>query len=160
MQRRFTRRRTLIIASITVVLSIGIVFASVPYLPHPPPPHGTLKLPVTRTVSGGNQTHPGYFGLLLPGVFNNETFQLTVNVAGGGADFCVLQPPLFDSWVNSYPTTSNPGSSFPSSSCIPQELKGIVQTVIVFQPPTSGSYDVAVLNTNPQSETVVFSPSI
>ena len=160
MQRRFTRRRTLIVAAVTVALSIGIVFASVPYLPHPPPPHGTLKLPVTRTVGGGNRTHPGYFALLLPGVYNNQTFQLAVNVTGGGADFCVLQPPLFDSWVASYSTTSNPGSTFPSSICIPQELMGIVQTVISFQPPTSGSYDVAVLNPNPQGVTVVFSPSI
>jgi hypothetical protein len=159
LQRRFTRRRTVVIASVTVILSIGIVFASVPYLPHRPPPHGTLVSPITRTVSGGDKTHPGYFGLLLPGVYNNETFQLGANVTGGGANFCVLHPPLFDSWVANYPSTSDPGSTFPSSSCIPQELMGIVQTVISFQPPTSGNYTVAVLNTNPQSITVVFSPS-
>jgi hypothetical protein len=158
-QRRFTRRRTLVIASVTIALSIGIVFASVPYLPHPPAPHGTLKFPVTRTVIGGNQTHPGFFALSLPGVLNNESFALAVTVTGGGANFCVLQPPTYDNWVSSYSTTSNPGGTFPSSSCIPQIQMGIVQTVLSFQPPTSGTYDVAALNTNSQSLNVTFSPS-
>jgi len=156
---RFSKRQTLVIASITVALSIGIVFASVPYLPHPPPPHGSIKFPVTRGIAGGNQTHPGFFALSLPGVFNNQSFAVGVTVLGGALNFCVLQQSTYDNWLSSYYTTANPGNSFPSSACIPQEQTGIVQTVLSFNPPTAGNYDVAALNTNPQNATITFSPA-
>jgi len=148
-----------VIAAITVALSIGIVFASIPYLPHPPGPHGTIQTPISRLVNSGNVTHPGYFALLLPGVSNNESFAVGVTVVGGTASFCVLQQPTYDNWKSSYSTYSDPGNAFPSSACIPQEQTGISHAVLSFNPPSSGNYDVAALNTNPQGVTVTYSPA-
>ena len=159
MSRRFLKRRTLVIATITVALSIGIVFASVPYLPHPLPPHGTIKTPITHGVPGGNQTHPGFASLLLPGVNDNESFSVGVKVTGGYADFCPLVDSTYQTWLQSYSTTPNPGMSFPSSACVPQKQTGIVQTVISWSPTSSGNWDLAVLNTNAQHVTVTFSPA-
>jgi hypothetical protein len=153
------KRRTFVIATITVALSIGIVFASVPYLPHPPPPHATIKAPISHGIPGGNQTHPGFASLLLPGVNSNESFVVGVTVTGGSADFCPLVDSTYQNWVVSYSSTPNSGSTFPSSACAPQELKGIVQTVITWSPTISGTWDIAALNTNSQSLTVTFYPA-
>ena len=153
------KRRTLVIAAITVALSIGIVFASIPYLPHSIAPHGTIRAPVSRTVIGGNRTHPGFASLYLAGVSNNESFAVAVTVVGGSADFCAIADPAYQNWVSSYFATSDPGGTFPSSSCVPQEEVGIVQSVISWSPTGSGTWDVAALNTSPQNVTVTFSPA-
>ncbi len=158
MPRRFPKRRTFVIAAITVALSVGIVFASVPYLPHSIAPHGHLASAISHSVPGGDQTRPGFFALSLPGVSNNESFAVGVTVTGGAADFCVLTQFAYDNWVASYSTSANPGSTI-SSACIPQRLMGIIQSVISFKPPSSGTYDVAALNANPQNVTVTFSPA-
>jgi hypothetical protein len=157
--RRFSKRRTLVIAAITVALSVGIVFASVPYLPHSVARHGSIKLPVSHIVLAGTVTHPGFASLSLPGVSNNESFAVGVTVIGGSADFCPIEDATYQGWVASYYTTSNPGSTFPSGSCVPQEQMGIVQGVISWSPTSSGTWDVAALNTSPQNVTVTFSPA-
>jgi len=155
--RRFLKRRTLVIAAITVALSIGIVFASVPYLPHSIAPHGSIRVPVSHSVSGGNQTYPGFFALSLPGISNSESFALGVTVTGGIASFCVLQELTYQNWVSSYSTVSNPGNTFPASACILREQT--TQSVLSFLPTTSGTWDVAALNTSLQPITVLFSPA-
>jgi len=157
MPRRFLKRRTLVIAAITVALSIGIVFASVAYLPHSIAPHGSIRGPLSHSVSGGNQTHPGFFALSLPGISNGESFALGVTVTGGIASFCVLQELTYQNWVSSYSTTPNPGNTFPASACILQEQT--TQSILSFLPTSSGTWDVAALNTSPQNVTVTFSPA-
>src|SRR5260370_4152555 len=88
MARRFLRRRTLVIASIIVALSVGIVFASIPYLPRPPA--RTIQAPITHDIRGGNQNNPGVFSVLLQGGSNNDNCAIGVNVVNGTATFCVM----------------------------------------------------------------------
>ena len=157
MAGKFLRLRTLIIAAAIVALSVGIVFASVPYLPHSIAPHGSIRVPVSHSVSRGNQTYPGFFALSLPGISNSESFALGVTVTGGIASFCVLQELTYQNWVSSYSTVSNPGNTFPASACILREQT--TQSVLSFLPTTSGTWDVAALNTSLQPITVLFSPA-
>jgi hypothetical protein len=81
MARRFLKRRTLIIAAIIVALSVGIVFASIPYLPHPPP--RTIQTPVSHDIRGGTQKNPGVYSLTLRGVSSTDNFAIGVNVVNG-----------------------------------------------------------------------------
>src|SRR5436853_3989474 len=88
MARRFLRRRTIVIAAIIVALSVGIVFASIPYLPHPPA--RTIQTPVTHTIRGGSEMYPGVYSLTLRGVSSTDNFAIGVNVTNGMASFCVM----------------------------------------------------------------------
>src|SRR6266487_2587154 len=97
MARSFLRRRTIVIAAIIVALSVGIVFASIPYLPHPPP--RTIQTPVTHSIRGGTQKNPGVYSLTLRGVSSSDNFAIGVNVTNGIASFCVMPETNFITWT-------------------------------------------------------------
>ena len=154
MPRRFSKRRTLIIAALTVALSVGIVFASVPYLPHPPPPHLSLPSPITQIVPAESLGKPGTYSLKIPNLSSADNFFLGVNVTNGMAGFCVIDDIPYEVWAQS----SNPSNStFPSSSCILQEHT--VQDVLKFLPTHTATWDIVVLNNNPTLIRVDFSPA-
>jgi hypothetical protein len=150
MARRFLRRRTLVIGAIIVVLSVGIVFASIPYLPHP---HNSIVVPQSYTVAGGSQTYPGFHALSLPGISNGENFAVGVT-ANETTSFCVIQDSPYESWAQGGSPT---WATFPWSDCILQELTA--QGTLSFTANSSGAWDVATLNTNPTAVTVGFFPA-
>ena len=116
MARRFPRRRTLIIGAVIVALSFGIVFASIPYLPHPPP--RTIQTPVTHDIRGGTQRNPGVYSLTLRGVSSSDNFAIGVSVTNGMASFCVMPETNFITWT--FNNQSTPGGiPFSFDSCIP-----------------------------------------
>lgn len=80
---------------IIVALSLGIVVASVPFLPHP---HGTLKAAETHDIGSASQNSPGYYGLQLAGLPNSNSFAVGVTVTNGNATFCVTQLSTFIDW--------------------------------------------------------------
>jgi hypothetical protein len=152
--RRFRSRRILIIAALTVALSVGIVFASVPYLPHSNPPHASITSPITQKVQGGTATYPGKAELNLPTLADNETFAVRVKVTNGTATFCALLDATFQAWL----VSGNPSAStFPSSSCIIEEETA--QDTLIFLPTSQGSWDIAALNYSPTEITVLYSPA-
>jgi len=153
MAGKFLRLRTLIIAAAIVALSVGIVFASIPYLPHPPP--RTLQTPVTHSIRGGTQNNPGIFSLTLPGVSSNDNFAIGVNVANGMATFCVMPESSFIIWTSRNSTYG--GIPFLFDSCILNEQT--VQTTLRFTPTSQGNWDVVAVNTNPQAITVNYTPA-
>lgn len=154
MLRKYWRRRTLIIASLTVALSIGIVFASVPYLPHPPAPHLSLPNPISQFVPAGSQGKPGTYALKIPNLSSADNFFLAVNVTAGYAGFCVIDDNQYEVWALS----SNPSNStFPASSCILQEHTA--QAVLQFLPTHTATWDIIVLNNNQNPIRVDFSPA-
>jgi hypothetical protein len=154
--RRIWKRRTIIIAAFTVALSIGIVFASVPYLPHPPPPHLSLPNSITQIIPAASSPgYPGVNSLKIPNLSNSEKFFLNVNVTNGMAGFCVIEDTPYENWFRS--ATPPPNSTFPSDSCIVQEQT--VQAQLQFLPTYFGTWDVVVLNNNPTLIRVDFSPA-
>jgi hypothetical protein len=152
--RNFLRRRTLIIAALTVALSVGIVFASVPYLPHSVPPHSSITSPLTQNIRGGNQTYPGHAELNLPGLSNNESFAVRVNVTNGTATFCAILASTFQAWAFSGNPSAN---TFPSTSCVIEVQTA--QDTLTFLPKIQGSWDIAALNYSPTELTVLYSPA-
>ena len=150
---RFRRPRIIIISMIIVVLSIGIVFATLPLLQHPVAPHGSLTSPVTQTIGPGGSNNPGYTRLRLPGLPTNENFVFAVSVMNGNATFCVLNKSNYFAWAagNFAP------SSLPSGSCIVYE--STASDTITFVPPTAGDWYIVGLNTTQQTLTVTFSPA-
>jgi len=153
MARRFLRRRTIIIGTVIVALSVGIVFASVPYLPHPPP--RTLQTPLTHSVRGGTQNNPGIFSLTLAGVSSNDNFAIGVNVTNGMATFCVMPESSFIIWTSRNSTYG--GIPFSFDSCILNEQT--FQTTLRFTATSQGNWDVVAVNTNPQAITVDYTPA-
>ena len=152
--RSFWRRRIIIVAALTVALSVGIVFASIPYLPHTTPPHSSITTPITQKVRGGTQTYPGYAELNLPTLSDNETFAVRVAVTNGTATFCAILASTFQAWAFS----GNPSAStFPSSYCSIYEQTA--QATLTFLPSSAGSWDIASLNYSPTQITVVYSPA-
>jgi len=152
--RSFWRRRIIVVAALTVALSVGIVFASIPYLPHTAPPHSSITTPITQKVRGGNQTNPGYAELNLPTLSDNESFAVRVVVTNGTATFCAILASAFQAWAFSGNPTA---STFPSSYC-----SIYVQTThdtLTFLPTSSGSWDIAALNYSPTQIAVVYSPA-
>jgi len=154
MARRFPRRRTFVIAAIIVALSVGIVFASIPYLPHPPP--RTIQTPVTHDIRGGSQNNPGIYSLTIRGVSSTDNFAIGVSVANGMAIFCVMPESNFLSWVVANGTTSR-GIPFSFDSCILNVQTA--QTTLRFTPTSQGNWDVVAVNTNPQMITVDYAPA-
>jgi hypothetical protein len=154
MARRFPRRRTLVIAVIIVALSVGIVFASIPYLPHPPP--RTIQTPVTHDIRGGSQNNPGVYSLTIRGVSSTDNFAIGVSVANGMATFCVMPESNFLSWVVTNGTTPR-GIPFSFDSCILNVQTA--QTTLRFTPASQGNWDVVAVNTSPQMITVDYAPA-
>jgi hypothetical protein len=154
MARKFLRRRTIIIGAIIVALSFGIVFASIPYLPHSPPQ--TIQTPVTHSIRGGTQKNPGVYSLTLPGVSSSDNFAIGVNVTNGMASFCVMPESNFLSWTITNKTTQG-GIAFSFDSCILNEQTA--QATLRFTPTSQGNWDVVAVNTNPQTITVDYTPA-
>lgn len=154
MARRFLRTRTLIIGAVIVALSVGIVFASIPYLPHPPP--RTIQVPVTHDIRGGTQKNPGVYSLTLRGVSSTDNFAIGVNVTNGTASFCVMPENNFISWTFANQTTQG-GIPFSFDSCILNVQTA--QTTLRFTPTSAGNWDVVVVNTNSQMITVDYTPA-
>ncbi len=154
MARRFLRRRTIVIAAIIVALSVGIVFASIPYLPHPPA--RTIQTPVTHAVKGGSQNNPGVYSLTLRGVSNTENFAIGVTVSNGIATFCVMQESSFFNWVINNGTSSL-GAPFPYDSCLLKQETA--QSTLTFTPTSTGNWDVVAVNTGPETITVQYTPA-
>ena len=154
MAGKFLRLRTLIIAAAIVALSVGIVFASIPYLPHPPP--RTLQIPVTHSIRGGTQNNPGVFSLTLPGVSSSDNFAIGVTVTNGIATICVMPESNFIIWTSRNQSTYG-GIPFSFDSCILSVMTA--QTTLRFTPTSQGNWDVVAVNTNSQTITVDYTPA-
>jgi hypothetical protein len=155
MARRFLRRRTLIIGAVIVALSFGIVFASIPYLPHPPP--RTIQTPVTHDIRGGTQKNPGVYSLTLRGVSSSDNFAIGVSVTNGMATFCVMPETNFITWTFNNQSTVG-GIPFSFDSCIPSAVQ-TAQTTQRFTPTSQGNWDVVAVNTNSRMITVDYTPA-
>ena len=154
MARRFLRRRTIVIAAIIVALSVGIVFASIPYLPHPPP--RTIQTPVTHSIRGGTQQNPGVYSLTLRGVSSSDNFAIGVNVTNGIASFCVMPETNFITWTFNNQST-NGGIPFSFDSCILNVQTA--QTTLRFSPTSQGNWDVVAVNTSSATIIVDYTPA-
>lgn len=153
MAGRFRRPRIIVIAVIIVVLSVGIVFATLPLLQHPVAPHASLTTPVTQTIAAGDSNNPGHTSLTLPGLVTSESFVFAVSVVNGNATFCVLNKSNYFAWAAS---NFAPGS-LPSGSCIVYETTA--SDTITFVPPTAGDWYIVALNTTQQTLKVTYSPA-
>lgn len=156
MARRYLRPRTVIIGAIIVALSVGIVFASIAYLPHPTPSTRTIQVPVTHDIRGGTQKNPGIYSLTLRNVSSTDNFAIGVSVAGGMASFCIMPESNFISWTFNNQTTSG-GIPFVYDSCILNVQTA--QTTLRFTPTSRGNWDVVAVNTNSQMITVDYTPA-
>jgi len=153
MARKFPRLRTIIIGAGIVALSVGIVFASIPYLPHPPP--RTIQTPVTHDIRGGTQKNPGIYSLTLRGVSSSDNFAIGVSVTNGMASFCVMPETNFITWTFNNSTPG--GIPFSFDSCILNVQTA--QTTLRFTPTSQGNWDVVAVNTNSQMITVDYTPA-
>ncbi len=154
MARRFLRRRTIVIGAIIVALSVGIVFASIPYLPHPPP--RTIQTPVTHSIRGGTQQNPGVYSLTLRGVSSSDNFAIGVNVTNGIASFCVMPETNFITWTFNNQST-NGGIPFSFDSCILNVQTA--QTTLRFSPTSQGNWDVVAVNSASATIIVDYTPA-
>jgi len=154
MARKFPRRRKVVISAIIVALAVGIVFVSIPYLPHPPP--RTIQTPVTHVIRGGTQKNPGVYSLTLRGVASSDNFAIGVSVTNGMASFCVMPETNFISWTFNNQSTVG-GIPFSFDSCI--LTVQTAQTTLRFTPTSQGNWDVVAVNTNSQMITVDYTPA-
>jgi hypothetical protein len=152
MARKYPKRRKIVIGAIIVALAVGIVFVSIPYLPHPPP--RTIQTPVTHSIRGGSQRYPGVYSLTLRGVSSTDNFAIGVNVTNGTASFCVMPESNFITWTFN---NSSGGIPFSFDSCILNVQTA--QTTLRFTPTSQGNWDVVAVNTNPQTITVDYTPA-
>lgn len=113
MARRW-RRRSFIIGTIIVALTVALVFATLAYLQPPPAPHASIQQRYSTLVGPGTASVPGFYGLTIPGVTVSEPFAVGVSVIGGTASFCVLQYSIYENWAFNYSKMPN---TFPSSLC-------------------------------------------
>jgi len=149
------RRRKLIVASIIIALAIGLIIVSVPYLPQPTP--GTLSRIQDGSVLAGSSADPGFLAFQIPSLPASHKFILQVNTTAL-ADFCVMSDTQYHTWLSTK-STSNYGPYFPWSECL-SRAGPTAQTTISFTPPSSGTWDVIVLNSNPSPMNVTFSPAL
>jgi len=154
MAHRFPRRRKVVISAIIVALAVGIVFVSIPYLPHPPP--RTIQTPVTHEIRGGTQKNPGIYSLTLRNVSSNDNFAIGVTVTNGNAAFCVEPESNFFSWTVANQTTQG-GIPFSFDNCILNTQTA--QAILRFTPTSQGNWDVVAVNTNSQMITVDYTPA-
>jgi hypothetical protein len=156
MTRRNWRRRSIIIGAVIVALSVGIVFASLPYLQPPTTPHASIGSTLSHVVDPGSSSHVGFYGLKLPNITNSEGFYVGVNVFNGTASFCVIDYQTYENWAFSYKAPQWP--AFPSGSCIFGPTQETSQDTLKFSL-TPGTWVVAALNSGPNQLTVSFSPA-
>ena len=160
MARRSWKRRTILIGAIVIALSIGIVFATLGYLPKPTGPHGSIQTTLSRTVRSGNQSYPGVFAVQIPNITISEDFWVGVSVSGGTASFCALNNSIFSPWQIGYNFTrppQTPGGTFPAGSCVVQTGQ-ISQDTLKFSV-NPGTWAIVALNTQPSPVMVSFSPA-
>jgi hypothetical protein len=148
------RRRSFIIGAAIVIISVGIVFASIPFLPRN---HVSITSSATHSVHGGSQLYPGLYALKIPGVLNNQNLAVGVVVTNGTANFCVIEDSIVEPWVLSGNGTNAPGNTFPFSSCIAQQQTA--QGTIQFTATSQGTWDLVALNTSSTQITVDFNPA-
>src|SRR5438552_16546355 len=103
---RVWRRRGFIIGAAIVVISIGIVFASIPFLPRT---HVSIISSASHSVHGGSQTYPGLYALTIPGVLNNQNLAVGAVVINATANFCVTYDSIVKLCVLSVNATNAPG---------------------------------------------------
>ena len=151
---RVWRRRGFIIGAAIVVISIGIVFASIPFLPRT---HVSITSSASHSVHGGSQSYPGLYALKIPGVLNNQNLSVGVVVINGTANFCVIEDSIVEPWVLSGNGTNAPGSTFPSNNRIVQQQTA--QSTIQFTATSQGTWDLVALNTSSTQITVDFNPA-
>jgi len=137
------------LAAIIVALSLGIVVASIPYIPRP---HGSLQAPETHDIRGGTETYPGVFALTLQGISAGASFVIGVTVTNGSATFCVIDQFAYLTWA-----FNNQTMAYPYSSCILRQDTS--QDTLTFSPPTTGNWNVVAINTSPSGITVRFYPA-
>jgi hypothetical protein len=152
MSKGFWRRRNLLIGAAIVALSVGIVFASVPFLPSAQPPHTTVLSPRTITVDRATGSKPGHGGLTVS-LSAAQNFWVEVNVTGGASSFCVIQDQPYQSWVSSYNNNYYP---LTSSTCLLGPTQQEVHDILKFVSTSSGSWWVVALNNNSSPITVSF----
>ncbi len=148
------KRRSFIIGAAIVVISVGIVFASIPFLPRN---HVSITSSASHSVHGGSQSYPGIYALKIPGVLNNQNFAVAVVVINGTANFCVIEDSIVEPWILSGNTTNGPMSTFPFNSCIVQQQTA--QSTLLFTSTSQGTWDVVALNTGSTQITVEFNPA-
>jgi len=143
-----------VIGAVIVVLSIGIVFASLPYLQPPTTAHGSITGTLSHVIGPADSTHIGFYGLKLPNITATESFFVGVSVANGTARFCVIGYQQYENWAFTYNTPQS--YPFPSGSCIFGPTQQISQDTLKFSI-TPGTWVVAALNDSPSELTVYFS---
>jgi hypothetical protein len=151
---RLWRRRGFIIGAAIVAISVGIVFASIPFLPHT---HVSIQTSATHTVHAGSQSNPGVYALKIPGVLNNQNLAVEVAAINGTANFCVIEDSKVEPWILSGNTTNGLESTFPFSNCILQEQT--IHDTLQFTSTSQGTWDIVALNNNPTRITVDFNPA-
>ena len=157
MAKSFWRRRIVLTAAITVALSVGIVFGSIPYLPQTNVPHGSLTQKQTLAVIPGDQSNPGVNQLELPNLVTTESFYVGVNATGGTPVFCVIRDTPFFQWFNQPANSRGP---FPTQFCIGNTpTQPTSSALIKFLPPNQGTYFVVAINTSSSSILVSFLPA-
>jgi len=148
------RRRTIVIGAVIVTLSIGIVFASLPYLQPPSTVHGSISGTLSHTVGPADSSHIGFYGLRLPNITTTEGFFVGVSVTNGTASFCVIGYQQYENWAFAYNTLQS--YPFPSANCIFGPTQQISQDTLKFSI-TPGTWVLAALNNSPSVLTVYFS---
>lgn len=152
MSTGFWKRRRLLIGLAIVAVSIGIVFASIPFLPTTQPPHTTVLSPKTVTVSPGTTQKPEH-GELAVALTANQNFWVEVNVTGGTSSFCVIQNQPYQNWANAY---SNNYYPLTSSICLLGPTQPEALDTLKFVATNSGTWWVVALNSNSSPITVSF----
>jgi len=156
MARRPWKRRSIVIGTVIVALSVGIVFASLPYLQPPSTAHGSITGTLSHTVGPADSSHIGFYGLKLPNITTAESFFVGVSVTNGTARFCVIGYQQYENWALAYNTPQS--YSFPSGNCIFGPTQQTSQDTLKFSV-TPGTWVVAALNDSPSVLTVYFSPA-
>src|SRR5205807_9277002 len=140
---RVWRRRGFIIGAAIVIISVGIVFASIPFLPKN---HVSITSSASHSVHAGSPSYPGLYALKIPGVLNNQNLAVGVVVINGTANFCVIEDSIVEPWISSGNTTNGPINTFPFNSCIVQQQTA--QSTLLFTSTSQGTWDVVALNTS------------
>jgi hypothetical protein len=154
MPRKAWQRRAFIMGAAIVIISIGIVFASIPFLPKN---HISIQTAVSYTVHAGTQSYPGVYALKISGVLNNQNIAVNVVVANGTANFCVIEDFTYQPWTASGNMTNGPASTFPFNRCILQQQTS--QSTLQFTSTSQGTWDIVAINSNPIQITVNFNPA-
>jgi hypothetical protein len=141
------------LAAIIVSLSIGIVIAGVPYIPHPP---GTIQQAETHEILAGTPDNASTYAVTLAGVPGGAQFAIGVSVTNGLASFCVEQQSYYLQW--NFNSQFNHGLAFDYTNCI-LTYDPTAQATLRFTPPVTGTWNVVAINTDPNNIVVEFSPA-